>query len=295
MQLPPATRCGTIVLAGRPNVGKSTLLNTLVGTDLAITSPKPQSTRQPVVGIRTEGSVQLVVIDPPGLLEPHYLLQRTMVDEAVEVVRQADAILHLERADEAHGPPLTSLLPSGAVGPRPVATVVTAIDLVEAPQRPPSEGPTFYVNARVGDGLKDLVSWCAAHVPVAPFRYDRDDVSNQPVRFFVEEFVREAAFDLLQQEIPYSVAARVDEFREGSDPLYIRVTVFVERASQQGMVIGEGGRTIKRLGGAARQRIESLLGQQVYLDLWVKVLPRWRKSPELLRRLGFRVPTVRSL
>jgi GTP-binding protein Era len=294
MQLPPATRCGTIVLAGRPNVGKSTLLNALVGTDLAITSPKPQSTRQPVVGIRTEGSVQLVVIDPPGLLEPHYLLQRTMVDEAVEVVRQADAVLHLERADETPGPPLASLLPSGAVGPRPVATVVTAIDLVEQPHRPRSEGPTFYVNARAGDGLGDLVSWCAAHVPVAPFRYDPDDVSSQPVRFFVEEFVREAAFDLLQQEIPYSVAARVDEFREGSNPLYIRVTVFVERASQKGMVVGDGGRTIKRLGAAARQRIESLLGQQVYLDLWVKVLPRWRKSPELLRRLGFRVPTVRS-
>lgn len=294
MQDPPETRCGTIVLAGRPNVGKSTLLNALVGTDLAITSPKPQSTRQPVVGIRTDGSVQLIIIDPPGLLEPHYLLQRTMVDEAVDMVRRADAILHLERADEVPGPALAALLPSGALGGRPVATVVTAVDLVAHPQRPRATSPTFCVNARAGDGLEKLVTWCAAHVPVAPFRYHPDDVSSQPVRFFVEEFVREAAFEQLHQEMPYSVAARVDEFREGSDPLYIRVTLFVERASQKGMVIGEGGHTIKRLGAAARRRIESLLGHRVYLDLWVKVLPRWRKSPELLRQLGFRVPTVRS-
>lgn len=294
MQPPPETRCGTVVLAGRPNVGKSTLLNALVGADLAITSPKPQSTRQPVVGVRTEHRVQLIIVDPPGLLEPHYLLQHTMVDEAVEVVRRADVVLHLERADEAPGPSLAALLPNGTLGSRPLATVVTAIDLAAQHRRPPSDVPIFYVSARTGDGVRNLLDWCGGHLPEAPFRHDADDMSNQPVRFFVQEFVREAAFELLQQEVPYGVAARVDEFREGSDPLYIRVTLFVERASQKGMVIGDGGRTIKRLGAAARQRIESLLGQRVYLDLWVKVLPRWRKSPELLRQLGFRVPTVRS-
>ncbi len=294
MQRPPETRCGTVVLAGRPNVGKSTLLNALIGSDLAITSPRPQSTRQPVVGIHTAGTVQLIIVDPPGLLEPHYLLQQTMVEEAIEVVRRADIVLHIERADEPPGPPLNALLPSGTLGSQPVAAVVTAIDLVARPPRPRSAVPTFYVNAPAGDGLRDLLAWCAANVPSAPFRHDPENMSSQPVRFFVEEFVREAAFDVLQEEVPYAVAALVEEFRDNSDPLYIRVTIYVERASQKGMVIGEGGRTIRQLGATARRRIESLLGQRVYLDLWVKVLPRWRKSPELLRRLGFRVPTVRK-
>jgi GTP-binding protein Era len=113
------------------------------------------------------------------------------------------------------------------------------------------------------------------------------------MRFFVAEFIREAALDLLHEELPYSLAARVDEFRESSDPVYIRVTIYVERESQKGMVIGAGGRTTKKIGEAARERIEELLGVRVYLDLWVKVLPRWRKSPQLLRELGFRPPPQR--
>jgi GTP-binding protein Era len=124
-------------------------------------------------------------------------------------------------------------------------------------------------------------------------RYDADDLSTQPVRFFVTEFVREAAFEVLHEELPYSVAASVDEFRESSDPVYIRVTLFVERGSQKGMVIGARGRTIKKIGATARQRIEELLGATVFLDLWVKVLPQWRKSPRLLRELGFVPPTER--
>jgi len=288
------TRCGTIVLAGLPNAGKSTLLNAAVGTPLAITSDKPQSTRQRVVGIRTEGPVQLLFVDPPGLLEPHYLLQHTMLEEALEVLGGGDAILHLHRADAAPAPSFATLVPEERLRGRSVATVYTAIDTVPLASRPPASPSVFPISAVTGEGMEALLAWCESRVPIGPFRYAADDLSTQPSRFFVAEFVREAAFELLQQELPYALTAHVDEFREGSDPVYIRVTIYVERASQKGMVIGAGGRTIKALGARARQRIEALLGAAVYLDLWVKVLPHWRKSPQVLQDLGFRLPVRRN-
>jgi GTP-binding protein Era len=146
-----------------------------------------------------------------------------------------------------------------------------------------------------GEGLDLLLAWCTARAPAGPFRHDVDAMSTQPMRFFVEEAVREAAFEELRQELPYAVAAQVEEYREDSDPVVIRVTLFVERESQKGIVIGAGGRTLKRIGSVARNRIEELSGRRVYLELWIKVLPRWRKSPTLLRQLGFRVPTSRNV
>jgi GTP-binding protein Era len=281
------------VLAGKPNAGKSTLLNTLVGTKLAITSAKPQSTRQRVIGIRTEGDSQLVFVDPPGLLEPHYLLQQTMLDEAVEVLSRANAILHLHRINEGPATPLAELVPDGTVATA-VATVYTAIDAARTEARPEPGPDVFCVSAITGEGIEALLHWCRAQCPLGPFQYDPDDMSTQPLRFFVAEFTREAAFELLHEELPYSLAAHVDEFRESSDPVYIRVTLYVERESQKGMVIGANGRTIKSLGALARQQIEALLGTRVYLDLWVKVLPHWRTSPHLLRELGFRPPAARK-
>lgn len=294
MEAPPETRCGTIVLAGRPNAGKSTLLNALVGSRLAITSARPQSTRQPVIGIRTADAVQLVIVDPPGLLEPQYLLQRTMVDEAIGALRQAHGILYLHRLVDGPAPSLAALVPPDAVADRPVATLLTACDEVPETAWPSVAAPTFLVSATTGVGMDAVIAWCVGHVPAAPFRYDAEDVSTQPVRFFAEEYVREAAFEVLRQELPYCVAARVEEFRESEEPVYIGVTLFVERESQKGMVIGAGGATIRAIGSTARRRIEGLIGQQVYLDLRVKVLPRWRKSPKFLREMGFHIPTSRD-
>lgn len=299
------TRFATITLAGRPNAGKSTLLNALVGEPLALTSPKPQSTRTPVVGVRTEGDVQLVFVDPPGLLEPGYALQEAMLAQALDALARADAVLYLHPADEGEPPPLPTLLPPGPAVRAPVLTVVTKADLAvegrgkgEAycrgrtlPASPPP--PHVRVSALTGQGLDDLLAWCRAHAPPGEFQYDPENLSTQPLRFFVEEFVREAAFEMLGQELPYAVAVEVDEFRETADPVYIRAAVYVERESQQGMVVGKGGRTIKALGARARHRIEPLLGRRVYLDLWVKVLPKWRRSASALRRLGFPVPARR--
>lgn len=285
------TRFAVIALAGRPNVGKSTLLNAAVGEPLAITSPKPQSTRGSVVGVRTDGPVQLVFIDPPGLLVPTSLLQQLMLNQAVDALRQADGVLYLHPADEGEPPLLDALLPAQIAVTVPTLTVLTKADTAPAGGAAPGR---LAVSAVTGQGLDALLTWCRARARPGEFRYEPDDVSTQPVRFFVEEYVREAAFGLLHQELPYALAAQVDEFREEEDPVYIRATAFVERASQKRMVIGSGGRTIKALGERARERTEDLLGRRVYLDLWVKVLPRWRRSEAALRHLGFPVPTENS-
>jgi GTP-binding protein Era len=288
------TRCGVIVFAGRPNAGKSTLLNALVEQPLAITSPKPQSTRLPVIGIRTDGDTQLVLIDPPGLLEPGYALQKSMIAAAIDVLESADVILHLHPLPDGPPPPLESLLETmqDLKLPSRRLTVLTQAD--RGGHRPAATPGMLIVSARTGEGVPELLAWLREQAPDRPFRYAEDDVSAQPVRFFAAEYVREAAFAHLEDEVPYSVAADVDEFREHSDPVYIRVAIYVERDSQRGIVIGAGGRTLRSIGVDARRRIEELLGQKVYLDLWVKVMPNWRSRPQDLRRLGFPTPSKES-
>ena len=286
------TRFGTIALAGKPNAGKSTLLNALVGEELAITSPRPQTTRLPVMGLRTADDVQLLFIDPAGLLDPRYLLQRTMLEEAERVLLRADGILYLVPAAEPDVPPLASLLSVPLPAETPQLLLRTKADLVAAPaDAGPSGRP---ISARTGAGIPEVLAWCTARARPGPFRYPADDLSTQPTRFFVAEYVREAAFAFLGEELPYALATEVDEFREGSSPLYIRVTLYVERDSQKGMVVGEGGRMLKRIGTQARGRIEAFLQQPVYLDLWVKTLPKWRSQPDALRRLGFQPPPEKA-
>lgn len=285
------TRFGTIVLAGKPNAGKSTLLNTLVGEELAIVSPRPQTTRVPVMGLYTAGDVQLLFVDPPGLLDPAYLLQRAMLEDAIRVLREADGILYLVPADESAAAPLDTLLPAPVSG-TPLLLLRTKTDLAARPS--PAGEEALAVSARTGTGIAAVRAWCIERARPGPFRYDPDDLSTQPTRFFVAEFVREAAFACLGDELPYALATEVDEFREGSSPLYIRVTLYVERDSQKGMVVGRGGRMLKRIGTLARQRTEAFLQQSVYLDLWVKTLPKWRSQPGALRRLGFHPPPEKT-
>ena len=284
-------RCGTIVLAGKPNAGKSTLLNRLVGQKLAIVSEKPQATRHSTIGIRTDGHIQLIFVDPPGLLEPGNLLQDAMLKEALDALQRANAVLHLSAITEGPPAPLSGLFGDAAPYSGSVLTLLTKADLMEGATAPAG---ALRVSTVSGEGIDTVLAWCRAHAPRGPFRGDPDALSEQPLRFFVGEFVREAAFETLGQELPYSIATAVEEFRESSAPVYIRVTLYVERESQKGMVIGSGGRTIKTLGARARPRIENLLGGPVYLDLWVKVLPKWRTNAHALQRLGFSPPTGRK-
>lgn len=284
---PAETRFGTIALAGRPNAGKSTLLNALVGEPLAITSPRPQTTRVAVAGLRTAEATQLLFVDPPGLLDPQYLMQHAMLHEAARLLRQADGILYLVPAAEAAAPPLESLVPGDGGALPPALLLRTKADLVAPPALPPDG---LLVSAHSGAGLDAVLAWCVDRARPGPFRYEPDDLSTQPTRFFVAEYVREAAFACLGDELPYALATEVDEFREGSTPLYIRVIIYIERDSQKGMVVGRGGQMIKRIGSLARERIETFVGEPVYLDLWVKTLPKWRSEPAALRRFGLHVP-----
>jgi GTP-binding protein Era len=281
------TKCGTVVLAGQPNVGKSTLLNALVGERLSIVSPKPQSTRTPVVGLLTRGEVQFIFTDSPGLLDPKYRLQEMMRQIALRALADAELIAYLHPLTEYPAPELKTAAALGRAPTAPLVTVYTKADLVAQDRRPALTPGCVAVSAATGEGVPVLLDELARHVPESPFHYDPDELATQPLRFFAAEYVREAAFALLHEELPYSVAVEIDEFREGETPTYIRAVVYVERDSQKGIVIGQGGRTIKAIGQAARARIEALHGMPVYLELHVKVLPRWRTHEPSLKRLGY--------
>jgi GTP-binding protein Era len=280
-------RTGHVALAGAPNVGKSSLLNALVGQHLAIVSPRAQATRLPVVGLLTKGDAQFILHDLPGLLEPSYLMQARMRHLALEALRRVDVVLHLHPAPDAPAPPLERVARLDTPIPAPVLTVYTKGDLVSGARREALAREAIVVAADRAEGLDTLLAGVREWLPERDFEFDPEDVGTQPVRFFVVEYLREAAFELLEDELPYGFTAEVEEFREAEQPVYIRVTLFVERESQKGIVIGAGGQTIKSIGALARRRIEALIGEPVYLDCWVKVLPHWRKSATALTRFGF--------
>jgi GTPase len=282
-----ATRTGHIALAGAPNVGKSTLLNALVGQHLAIVSPKPQATRLPVTGLRTENDTQYIFHDLPGILDPSYLLQARMREIALDTARRMELVLHLHPAPEAPAPSFERLAGLSQPLGVPVLAVYTKGDLIQPARRAELEREAPVVGSQGDDGVNRLLERVRSFLPEREFEFDPDDVGTQPLRFFVVEYLREAAFELLGDELPYSFTAEVEEFREAERPVYIRVTLFVERETQKAIVIGRSGATIKALGAHARARLEELIGSSVYLDCWVKTLPNWRKNSGALTRFGF--------
>ena len=198
-----------------------------------------------------------------------------------------DVVLHLHPAPEAPAPPFRQAVPDAPPFRAPVLTVYTKADLLPGPARKALEGEAVVVSAEEGLGVDHLLDRIRPLLPERPFEFDPDDIGTQPLRFFVVEYLREAAFELLGDELPYSFTAEVEEFRENATPVYIRATLFVERNSQKGIVIGQGGAMLKRIGTHARKRLEELLGQPVYLECWVKVLPNWRRNEGHLERFGF--------
>ena len=286
------TKAGIVTVAGKPNAGKSTLLNRIVGQKLAITSQKPQSTRDRVVGIHTTGDMQMIVFDTPGLLEPKYELQAAMRSTALHALQDADLIVYL--ADASDGPPPQLHEAAGLDTPprAPVIEVLNKSDLLPphrksqlAIERPDA----IQVSALTGEGVDVLMSKISESLPESPFLYPEEDVSTQSVRFFVAELIRETVLEQLHDEIPYSVAVGIEEFRENRSPVYIRAVVYVERESQKRIIIGAGGSRIRDVGQAARKKIETFVGQSVYLDMWVKVLPNWRRSTSALERFGYHI------
>ena len=284
------TRAGIVTVVGRPNAGKSTLLNRIVGQKLSITSPKPQSTRDRVVGIHTENGVQMVLFDTPGLLEPRYALQRSMREAALVALADADVIVHVVDGTE-HAIPTLREAASLDTDPRaPVLTAVNKSDVLRPAdvERIRDAVPdAHFISALRGDGVEALLAAVASRLPESPFLYPEDEISTQQLRFFVTELVRETALEQLEDEVPYSVACEVEEFRESATPVYIRAVIFVERDSQKAILIGKGGSRIREIGRAARVKIEELVGGAVFLDLRVKVLQNWRRNALSMKRFGY--------
>lgn len=286
------TRAGHVALVGKPNAGKSTLLNRLLGLKLAITSPKPQSTRVSAVGIVSTDAYQMVLLDTPGLLDPTYTLQRSMLASAISSLRDADVGVYVHDATNGPPPPLASLLPPGTPLPRVQLTWANKGDLLNEGNRASllEMDNVIVGSAEHGEGIDQLLEQIALHLPLSPFLYPSDELSTQPVRFFAAEAIRECALAILHEEVPYGIFVDIEEFREKKKPVYIRAVLYVERDSQKGIVLGAKGRTIREIGTASRVMIERLVEEPVYLDLWVKVMPDWRKDAVALRRFGFNVP-----
>jgi GTP-binding protein Era len=291
------TRSGIVTVVGKPNAGKSTFLNRVIGQKLSIVSPKPQSTRDRIVGIHTVGDTQMVIFDTPGLMNPRYALQRAMRNAAVEALDDADVVVYL--SDAADGPmqPLHIAAKLERIPRAPIIPVYNKSDLISHGQREHLAETTpeaRFVSSVTGDGIIELLQAGAERLPESPFLYGEDDVSTQTMRFFAAELVRECALEQLDEEIPYSVACEIEEYREAQSPVYIRAVIYVERDSQKGILIGAKGARIKEIGRAARAKIETLVESPVYLDLHVKVLANWRKNVVALRRFGYRIPEEKT-
>lgn len=292
------TRAGTVALVGLPNAGKSSLLNRLLGSKLSIVTPFAQTTRERVIGIDTRDGVQMVFVDTPGIVRPAYLLHRSLIELVEETISDADVVVLV--TDATRPPPELEadvIVGLGRVPDR-VTVAVNKADVAAETQlsahtfwaRRTLGAPTIVVSAETGLGVEALRERIAERLPASPFLYPEDDMSSQPVRFFAAELVRETVFEQYSEEIPYSVAVRIEDFQEAADPIRIRAIIYVERESQKGILIGKGGAALRELGTRARLKIEEFLGARIFLELWVKVLPKWRKNPLELRRLGFPVP-----
>ncbi len=270
-----AFRCGYVALAGRPNVGKSTLLNALIGEHLSIVSSKAQTTRERVSGILTTDDYQILFIDAPGLIEPRYELQEAMRWAAGAAIDEADVVAFI--VDGTNPDTIPDLIDP--------ATEARLIEEVEA-----RGWNVLAISATTGEGLDDLLGRIVPLLPEFPALFPVEDSATQSLRFFAEEFVRETCMETYRDEVPYSVICRVDEFREEQDPVFIRIIIYVEKESQKGIIIGRGGSAIKKIGEASRKKIEELIGRQIYLELRVKVLAGWRRKRARLRELGFALP-----
>jgi len=295
---PAAFRAGFVALAGLPNVGKSTLLNALVGERLAIVTHKAQTTRRRLLGIYSDDGHQAVFVDTPGLLEPRYTLQRSMRHEALAALADADVIVAV--VDAGFEP---SVEWARAVGPElrhPKVLCINKIDRAPGEElarmgatlEPAGWDAIIPARAVEGTGVGELREAILSLLPESPPLYPADELSDAPVREFAAELVRETCLEELEQEVPYAIAVQIEQFKERGEgkPTYIEAWIFVERESQKGIVIGAGGKTIKRIGRRSREKIEHFLEAGVYLELRVKVLANWRKRADQLRLLGFRVP-----
>jgi GTPase len=295
---PENHRSGIVAVVGRPNVGKSTLINRILGQKIAIVTDKPQTTRKQQLGIYTRTDAQILFVDTPGIHKPHNRLGEYMMVTADDAIRDADVILwvldastppqageeyiveHLQK--RGNTPIILALNKADLVTDE--ATYSDHLSLIDHHKAMP-------ISALHGDGVDTLLQTITALIPLGPRYYPADQVSEVNMRFIASEVIREAVIENTEQEIPYSVAIEIQEYKERSEDMtYISATVYVERDSQKGIIVGKKGAMIKKIGTHARQELAKLIGTKVYLELHAKVLKDWRSNEGFMKRIGYRFP-----
>ncbi|MCG7435619.1 GTPase Era [Lysinibacillus fusiformis] len=293
-------KSGFISIIGRPNVGKSTFLNRVIGQKIAIMSDKPQTTRNKVQGVLTSTDSQMIFIDTPGIHKPKHKLGDFMLKVAKNTLREVDVILFMVNAEQKLGKGDEFILEMLAGNSTPVFLVINKIDqihpdellgIIESYKERYEFAEIIPISALQGNNVESLLDTLSKYLPDGPQYYPADQVTDHPERFIISELIREKVLHLTREEIPHSIAVVIDKIRrdeENNDKIHVSATIMVERDSQKGIVIGKRGALLKEVGTRARKDIEMLLGSKVYLELWVKVQKDWRNKSTHLRDLGFR-------
>ncbi|MGP4067695.1 GTPase Era [Halobacillus sp. B29] len=291
-------KSGFVTIVGRPNVGKSTFMNRVIGEKIAIMSDKPQTTRNKIQGVMTDKESQIVFIDTPGIHKPKHKLGDYMVNVAENTLNEVDAILFMINAEEGYGRGDQFIIDRLQRVNQPVYLVINKIDRVHPDQLLPlieqyKEKLNFEeiipISALEGNNVNHLLDVLKGHLPEGPQFYPEDQITDHPERFVISEFIREKVLHLTHEEIPHSIAVVIEgiEPRENKNAVYIQAAIIVERKSQKGIIIGKQGSMLKEIGKRARHDIESLLGSKVFLELWVKVQKDWRNRQVQLSDFGY--------
>ena len=288
-------RSGYVAIIGKPNAGKSTLMNRLLGNKVSITTHKPQTTRHQILGIHSEDDLQIIFLDTPGVINPRYELQKAMMKTVDRARTDADIILVIVDVTEPEIPGRIFKMFSSIKG-KDIFLIINKIDKTSEQQCEVVANniqgkfdfdETLFVSAINGTGLQPLMDTVKDNIKEGPPFYPKDMLSEQPVRFFVAEMIREQLFLLYHQEIPYSSTISIVQYDERDDLDYISADIIVNRESQKGILIGKGGKAIKKLGKSSREVIQNFVDKKVYLDLHVKVRDKWRENPSHVRHYGY--------
>ncbi|WAE44078.1 GTPase Era [Levilactobacillus brevis] len=294
----PDYKSGFVAIVGRPNVGKSTFLNRVIGQKIAIMSNTAQTTRNKIQGIYTTDEAQIVFIDTPGVHKPKSKLGDYMVQSAMSALNEVDAVLFMVNAAEKRGAGDNFIIDRLKNVKAPVYLLINKIDQVKPDDLLPVMEQyqtalpwkaVYPISALKGNNVDELLTGLVEQMPNGPQYYPADQVTDHPERFVVSELIREKIFMLTREEVPHSVAVEIESMKQkDEDHVHIEATIIVERPTQKGIMIGKGGSMLKKIGTLARQDIEHLLGSKVYLQLWVKVQPNWRDKSTLLKSYGYR-------
>jgi GTP-binding protein Era len=287
-------KSGYVAIIGKPNAGKSTLMNRILGQKVAITTHKPQTTRHQILGLHSEENLQIIFLDTPGIINPKYELQKAMMRFVERARKDADLILFIVDLKEP-------VIPDKIVGilqsiQKPILLIINKMDLAKKSEAQNiakkldekiNFKETAYISAKTGKGVSELMNEIKKRIPAGPPYYPKEIISEQPVRFFVTELIREQLFLQYYQELPYSCTVDVIQYEERDELDYINAEIIVNRKSQKRIIIGKNGKAIKKLGKASRKTIEGFINKKVYLDLFVKVREKWRDNPNMVRNFGY--------